>query len=330
MKILIIRFSSIGDIVLTSPIPRLLKKKLPNSKIHFLTKKIYSDIYSNNIYLNKLYLFDNNLFQLIKELKKNNYDLIIDLHNNMRSILLRVVLGVNSLVYNKNRFKRWLIVNFKLKLDIPHIVDSYIDTLSTLNIINDNKGLDYFLSSNDKIEFDSIPKSHRKGFDILVIGAKHNTKVLPVKKLIELCDIINGPIILIGGKSEIKPSIIIENYFKKSKSNLKESKIKNLLNKKTIIFNMVGKITINQSASLIENANIIYTHDTGMMHIASAFKKEIISIWGSTHPSLGFYPYGTKFKIFQNEKIKCRPCTKIGYNNCPLGHFKCMKEIKFS
>ena len=329
MKILIIRFSSIGDIVLTSPVPRLIKKSLPNSEIHFLTKKIYSDLYSHNIYLDKLYLLDNDLVSISKDLKKNNYDIIIDLHNNLRSNILRLILGVKSLVYNKNRFKRWLLVNLKIKITIPHIVDSYIKTLSPLKITNDNEGLDYFLSSKDNIELNRLPKTHKKGYVVLIVGAKYNTKVLPSYKLIELCDKINAPIVLLGGNSEYESSIRIENYFKQSNSKIEESKVRDLLNKKTIIFNMVGKLSINQSASVISRADIIYTHDTGMMHIATAFKKDIVSIWGSSHPELGFYPYQTEFKIHHNDKIKCRPCSKIGYNSCPIGHFKCMNDLTF-
>lgn len=329
MKILIIRFSSLGDIVLTSPVPRLIKKSFPNSEVHFLTKKIYSDTYENNININKIYLLDRNFFQLYNELKKNNYDLIIDLHNNLRSFFLRKLLRIKSIVYNKHRLKRWLLVNLKFKFNIPHIVDSYIETLSSLNIKNDKKGLDYFLSKNDFNSLRLLPKSHINGFVVLIIGAKHKTKVLPTKKLIELCDKINRPIVLIGGKLEIKSSIKIANYFQKSIKKSKELKLKMLLNKKTNIFNLVGKLSINQSASIIKKSKKVYTHDTGMMHIATALKKEIVSIWGSSHPILGFYPYNSKFTVLQNDKIKCRPCSKIGYSTCPLAHFRCMNEMKF-
>ncbi len=329
MKILIIRFSSLGDIVLTSPVPRLIKKRFPNSEIHFLTKKTYSDIYLHNINIDKIYLLDKNFFQLYNNLNKNNYDLIIDLHNNLRSFFLRKLLRIKSIIYNKNRLKRWLIVNLKLNFKIPHIVDSYIETLSSLNIKNDSNGLDYFLIKNDFNSLNLLPNSHRRKFVVLIVGAKHKTKVLPTKKLIELCDKINETIILIGGKSEIKSSIEIENYFLKSKKKSKELKLQMLLNKKTKIFNLVGKLSINESASIIKKSKKVYTHDTGMMHIAAALKKEIISIWGSSHPILGFYPYNSKFTVLQNDKIKCRPCSKIGHSSCPLSHFRCMNEMKF-
>ena len=174
---------------------------------------------------------DENFFELYKKLKKNNYDLIIDLHNNIRSFFLRKLLGVKSLIYNKNRLKRWLIVNLKLKVKIPHIVDSYIKTLSSMNIKNDNKGLDYFLVKND-FKCLNLYQSFTEKVLFLVIGAKHKTKILPTKKLIELCDKINEPIVLIGGKSEIKSSIEIENYFKNSNKKSKELKLQLLLNKK--------------------------------------------------------------------------------------------------
>jgi len=108
--------------------------------------------------------------------------------------------------------------------------------------------------------------------------------------------------------------------------------VKDLVTKKilkTKIFNLVGKLSINESASIIKKSKKVYTHDTGMMHIAAALKKEIVSIWGSSHPILGFYPYNSKFTVLQNAKIKCRPCSKIGHSSCPLSHFRCMNEMKF-
>ena len=141
MKILIIRFSSLGDIVLTTPIPRLLKKKYPNSEIHFITKKIYSSIYNNNINVDKVIEFSNNLLETYKNLKKENYDLVIDLHNNLRSIFLKLLLFKKTYTYNKEFLRRWIYVNTKIKLKIKHITISYIETLKNLGIEDDNQKL---------------------------------------------------------------------------------------------------------------------------------------------------------------------------------------------
>ena len=327
MKILIIRFSSFGDVVLSTPVPRLLKNKYPESVIHFITKKEYNSIYNNNNYVDKVIKFEKNLYQTYIKLRNEKYNLIIDLHNNLRSNYLKLLLFKRSYTYDKQFFKRWLVNNFKLNLKIKHIASSYIETLRGLNIDDDRMGLDFYIDENNKIFKKDLPISHRNGFYSFVMGAKHFTKRLPVKKIIELCDKINKPIILIGGKDEISNSLKVENFFKSRKIN--KGYIKRTLDKKTIIYNLCGKLSINQSASIIQASKAVYTNDTGFMHVAAAFKKRVIAIFGSTHPNLGFYPYKTNFFIYQNNKLSCRPCTKIGLSRCPLKHFKCMNEIKF-
>ena len=97
-----------------------------------------------------------------------------------------------------------------------------------------------------------------------------------------------------------------------------------------MLWNACGKYRLSQSASLISQARYVISHDTGLMHISAAFQKPIVSIWGSTVLDLGMYPYRTKFIALENKKLWCRPCSKIGYSSCPLGHFKCMKELSFN
>jgi len=327
LKILIIRFSSFGDVVLSTPVPRLLKNKYPESVIHFITKKEYSSIYNNNIYVDKVIKFEKNLYQTYIKLRNEKYNLIIDLHNNLRSNYLKLLLFKRTYTYDKQFFKRWLVTNFKLNLKIKHIASSYIETLRGLNIDYDRMGLDFYIDENNKIFKKDLPISHRNGFYSFIMGAKHFTKRLPVKKIIELCDKINKPIILIGGKDEISNSLKVENFFKSINTDYDD--IARTLDKKTIIYNLCGKLSINQSASIIQASKAVYTNDTGFMHVAAAFKKRVIAIFGSTHPNLGFYPYKTNFFIYQNNKLSCRPCTKIGLSRCPLKHFKCMNEIKF-
>ena len=93
------------------------------------------------------------------------------------------------------------------------------------------------------------------------------------------------------------------------------------------IYNACGKFSLNESADIIRKSKLVISHDTGLMHIAAAFKKNILSVWGNTVPSFGMYPYLTSYEVFQVNKLWCRPCSKIGFEKCPLGHFKCMREI---
>ncbi len=312
-KFLIIRFSSIGDIVLTTPVIRCLKQQYPDAEVHYVTKKSYETLLENNPYIDKIFVLENGLSELIKFLQSERYDYVIDLHNNLRTTIIKIRLGVKSFSFDKLNLQKWILVKFKKTL-MPnvHIVDRYMKTVESLGVKNDNKGLNYFISEKDEISLDWLPENFRNGYAVYAIGGQHETKKLPFRKMIELCQTIKLPLVLIGGKED---TIISEQLTTNSKN--------------IPIFDTCGKCNFNQSASIIQNSEVVYTHDTGMMHVASALKKKVISIWGNTVPEFGMYPYQTDFEVIENKDLNCRPCSKIGYNKCPLGHFKCMNELKF-
>ena len=312
-KFLILRFSSIGDIVLTTPVIRCLKQQYPDAEVHYATKKSYQSLLENNPYIDKVFVLDKSLNDLISQLKTERYDYIIDLHNNLRTTILKLRLGVKSFSFDKLNFQKWILVKFKKNImSNVHIVDRYMKTVESLGVKNDNKGLDYFIPAKDEMPLDWLPENFRNGYAVYAIGGQHETKKLPLNKMIELCKTIQLPLVLIGGKEDAVISYQLS------------------VNSKTIpIFDTCGKCNLNQSASIIKNASIIYTHDTGMMHVAAALKKKVISIWGNTVPAFGMYPYQTDFEVIEHPDLHCRPCSKIGYEKCPLGHFKCMNELKF-
>ena len=172
----------------------------------------------------------------------------------------------------------------------------------------------------------SLPESFQNGYVAFVIGSSGFTKILPFEKMVELCDKINRPIILIGGKEDFERGKQLENFFSQSSTKPSFEEGLKKLNKKTQIYNGCGHYILGQSASLVKQADFVFGHDTGLTHLGAAFKKTIYSIWGGTVPN-NFYSYGTKFYILENNKVRCRPCSKSGRKKCPKGHFKCMKEI---
>ena len=207
-----------------------------------------------------------------------------------------------------------------------HVVDRYMKTVKKLGVVNDDQGLDYVIPGDEEIEIASLPEDFHKGYVVFVIGSSGFTKILPFEKMVELCDKINRPIVLIGGKEDIDNGKKLQVFFSKtSTSPVIEEGLKKL-NKKTLIYNGCGQYSIGQSASIVKQADYVFGHDTGLTHLAAAFKKTIYSIWGGTVPN-NFYSYGTRFYIIENNKINCRPCSKSGRRKCPKGHFKCMKEI---
>ncbi len=328
MKILVIRFSSIGDIVLTTPVVRTLKTQLENAEVHYATKIQFKSIFEENPYIDKMHYLQKDLSGFIQQLREENFDFIVDLHHNLRTRIIKTVLLAKSTSFNKLNVEKWLMVNFKInKLPNIHIVDRYLETVKSLGVKNDTLGLDYFIPEKDVVPMEWLPETHRNGYVAYAIGAQHQTKKLPIDRMIELCDRINRPIILLGGKEDAAVGEQIGSFFDKTTGSLQYEEGLKELNKRTMIYNACGKYNLNQSASLVKQAKYVFTHDTGLMHIAAAFKKEIFSIWGNTIPEFGMYPYRTKFTVLENTKLSCRPCSKIGYNECPKKHFKCMKEI---
>ncbi|MCD4790582.1 MAG: glycosyltransferase family 9 protein [Bacteroidales bacterium] len=313
-KILVIRFSSIGDIVLTTPIIRCLKEQLKDVEIHFLTKTAFEPVLRNNPYIDKIFTIENKIDEVIADLKKESYFHIVDLHKNFRSKGVILKLKKPSSTFSKINVRKWLIVNFKINL-LPelHIVDRYFQAVKKLSVKNDAKGLDYFIPKREEVNLTTIPVSHHKGYIGWVIGGKHNTKIYPEENIVEVCRKIDYPVVLLGGNEDFE----------------KGERIKNEAGKN--IFNACGKYNINQSASLVKQANKIITNDTGLMHIAAAFQKIIISLWGNTIPEFGMSPYmpGDEDKsiILEVKGLSCRPCSKLGYKKCPKKHFDCMEKI---
>ncbi len=327
MKILIIRFSSIGDIVLSTPVIRVIKTQL-NADVHFATDEKHKSVLENNPYLNKTHTFKNSIRELFRELKEESFDFIVDLENNFGTKIITTRLGVKCYSFKKLGFKKWLLVNLKInKIPSLHMVDRFMELVAPLEVKMDSLGLDYFIPEKDEVEHDWLPETHQNGYIVFAIGAAYKTKQLPVKRMIELCDRINKPIILVGEKEDQEIANEIEQFFERGTKS-QEKEIEDL-KKNTIIFNACGKFSFNQSASIIEKASWVFTHENDMMHVAAALKKTIYSIWGSTVPTFGNYPYRTKFIIFENNKIKCRPCSSNGFDKCPKGHFKCMNDVVF-
>jgi ADP-heptose:LPS heptosyltransferase len=313
-KVLLLRFSSIGDIVLTSPIIRCLKAQVNDIEIHFLTKQSFASILTTNPDVTKVFTIQKKVAEVLSLLKKENYDYIIDLHHNFRTKQVIWSLQKPSKSFPKLNFKKWLLVQLKInQMPVVHIVDRYFKAAAHFSVFNDLKGLDFFIPGKDEVKLHELPENLSKGFIALVIGAQHFTKRMPNDKIIDLCSKLPLPVVLIGGKEDVTNANLIEQA---------------LGNK---VHNACGKYNLFQSASIIRQSSLVISHDTGMMHIAAAFNKKIISVWGNTVPEFGMYPYmpahiENSF-VAEVKNLSCRPCSKIGKTSCPKGHFKCMNDL---
>ncbi len=310
VKFLVVRLSSIGDIILTTPVVRHLKQQVEDAEIHYLTKSAYLPLLEANPYIDRIHPFDGDIKSCIDLLRSEGIDYVIDLHHNIRSARIKQGLKRIAFSVNKLNWEKWLYVTFKIdRMPNRHMVDRNLDTIKSFIEERDDKGLDYFIPEKDEVDTRSLPEAFRKGYMGLAIGAQHETKKLPVELLVKLCQKLEHPVVILGGPGD---------------QEIGEALVNALPGKE--ILNGCGHYSIHQSASLVRQAKVLITHDTGLMHMGAAFQKKIISVWGNTVPQFGMLPYRADPSSVQFEVtgLSCRPCSKIGYQKCPKRHFKCM------
>ena len=310
-KILIIRFSSIGDIVLTTPIVRCLKKCYPDAELHYITKKNFASILEQNPYITKIHLFNGAFKKSANVLKAENFDFIVDLHHNLRSQRFLLYLQRPSSSFKKLNIRKWLLIKTKINL-MPkiNVVDRYFKAVSSLNVKNDLLGADFFINPNIELPEDIEQFLHRSHVVTLAVGSKHATKQLPVEKIRELLRLTTFSVLLLGASEDVsKADEVIPDFEDR-------------------VLSACGRLSLQQSALALSKSKALITGDTGMMHIAAALNIHIFTLWGNTVPAFGMYPYCPKDQsladVFQVSNLSCRPCSKLGYKKCPKGHFKCM------
>ena len=329
-KILIIRLSSIGDIVLATPLVRVVRARFPSSHIDFLVRKEYAELVRYNKNLNRIVEFDaktgfSGLRTLKNQLRAEHYDLVLDIHNSLRSRYLRMLIGVkNIVVVNKHIFARTMLVKFKKNYyrGLVSIVDRYIETMNTFGVRNDHAGLELLIP--DEVRARVMKRMAVSGVDThkKIIGfcpsAKHATKCWPQERFsqlgIRLLNQYDATILLFGGPADKERC----------------SAIADVINGQTGIGHAVdlsGELSLLETAAAVEFCTILVTNDSGLMHIASAMKKKLVAIFGSTVREFGFFPVGTESIIVERTGLYCRPCSHIGRSTCPEGHFRCMNEI---
>ena len=318
-RILIVRFSSIGDIVLTFPVVAAVKSLYPNCKIDYVTKKSFKVLLEGCPAIDHVFLLQDSLQTLRREINFAQYDAILDLHNNIRSrMLLRFHLN-KVFRFPKNNFEKWLLTTLKIfPKQRKHVVERYLSTLSGLESKwkIDTANNPYTIPSSAQFDIQARFHFAPKTYVSIAIGAQFATKRLPTDMLIDLVKKINGPVLLLGGEEDVASS----------KAILDACQGQNLIS-------AVGVTNIHESAWLVKNTRALVTHDTGLMHIGASFDVPLHVIWGNTIRDFGMYPYRLEQEeVFHYEvaDLSCRPCSKIGYQSCPKGHFSCMRKQELS
>ncbi|OAV44191.1 glycosyltransferase family 9 protein [Lewinella sp. 4G2] len=318
-KILIVRFSSIGDIVLTTPVIRCVKEQT-GAEVHFLTKAPFASILEANPHVDRVISIRKDLSEVAKQLAEAGYDGCIDLHGNLRTLELKARLAQpfaphprpRTKTFDKLNYEKFLLTRFKIdRMPDVHIVQRYLAAAAPFGVVDDGKGLDYFIPEKDRVDLKEVGIPNR--YVAFVIGAAHATKRLTEAQMREFCEDHDEAIVLLGGPAEREIGARLS-------AGLDH------------VSNACGAFNLAGSADLVRQARVVLTHDTGLMHVAAAFKKPIVSVWGNTVPALGMYPYLPGQEGLEKERrqeildLDCRPCSKIGFQKCPRGHFSCIKK----
>ena len=334
-RILVIRFSSVGDIVLSSLLVRLLRHRFPQSEIEYLVKEEFADLVRYNPHISRVLTFPNNgtfrdLHEFRRKHRPERYDLLVDIHDNLRSRYLR--LGAPHTVrIRKRKIARFLLVKCKWNVyprfgGAPSVAERYVETVQHYGIRDDGKGLELFVPPAAQETVAALLTSLGKRPSDRLIGvcpaAKHWNKMWLEDRFAEAAANVsaefNAGIVLLGsGKEE-------EARAKRIEQQIRER------NPVASVLNSAGKLSLAETAAMMDHCSVVLSNDSGLMHIAAARKRNIVAIFGPTVRELGFYPFGTRSVVVEQDGLPCRPCTHIGLPECPKRHFKCMSDLSVS
>lgn len=310
-KILVIRLSSIGDIILTTPLLRSINLAWPEARIDYCTKAPFVPLLSTNPRITTLYTTE--------QPPSGTYDLVVDLQNNLRShAIVRRLRPLRVVHYKKGNWKKWLLVQCKINLygTSTSVVDRYLYSLKEFGVSGDLQGCELYPTSEEQVFANTYLKDGQKTL-ALCFGAKHSTKRYPPSGFAAIITLLLKEralrVLLLGGKEDAAEA----------------SEIMNALpdGYRSMVVNLAGNCSLMQTAALLQQADAVLCNDTGLMHMASAFGKKLFVLFGSSSAAFGFLPYHTPYDLFEVAGLYCRPCSHIGRDHCPKGHFRCMNDL---
>jgi heptosyltransferase-2 len=330
-KTLIIRFSSVGDIVLSTPLIRSLRRQMPQAQIDYLVRADYADLLRGNPHLSRLIEFRRggtlaDLRRLRAVIRETGYDCIIDIHGSLRSRILCRGMG-NVVRIRKRIFARFLLVHFRKDLyrffgGSPQVVERYFEPLAPWNLADDGEGPELFPSASAHARAEEVlrPLQERGGGHLIGLcpSARHFTKMWPPERFAESAVALGlqhgSGIVLFGSAAEAERCTAIADRIVSMAPSVG-------------VLSTAGVLSLPETAAAMDCCDIVVTNDSGLMHIAAARKRKIVAVFGSTVRQFGFFPPAVQSIVVEEHGLGCRPCTPIGRASCPRGHFRCMLDI---
>lgn len=325
-KVLVIRLGSIGDIVLTTPVLRALKGGFPKAKICTIVKGEYVQILEGNPHVDEIITVDTRgehkgfwrLVRLAKALRREGFDLVVDLHANLRSLLISSLVGGRRKIrYRKRWLQRRAMVYLKgFPVKSRHTVDLYLETLRPLGIEAIHRLPEVSLADEDfRFAQGLLNAEGAKGGELLIginPGAKWPTKRWTAEGFSALGD------------------LLIEKYgarvivFRDGTNSRFVAQVLSGMAHRPIT--PPERLSLGQLTALIGNCRLLVTNDSGPMHLAVGRGVPVVAMFGPTHPKLGFFPLGER-DIVLSKELNCSPCSLHGRRKCHKGVRECMELI---
>jgi len=322
-NVLVIRFSSIGDVILITPMLRAIKTQYPACRLHVAVRREFSVLLRNNPHIDRLIVVDTalgnqGLRALNLQLVGERYEAVFDLQNNFRSRLLRNGLSRNIHIVDKRQWRRLLLVKAGINWyrDLVPVSDRYMETAHRYDVLPDARGAELF--PDDDLRDNARLKLRATGWNAetpllgICPGAKHFTKRWPEERFAALARMLlekGYDLAVFGGDDEARAAASLHALHP------------------TRVHDCCGRLSLMETAAAMKHCETVFCNDSGLMHMAAAMGVPVVAIFGSTVREFGFYPYHQHSVVVETAGLRCRPCTHIGTATCPKKHFGCMRLV---
>lgn len=316
--ILIVRFSSIGDIILTTPLVRAIRKRHPTARITYVVREDFADLVRHNPRIERVITWKHrsSLRPLARELASEAWTHRLDLQGSTRSARLRRLVGGEWSGYPKHRVRRTMLILSRRRLggDLGPVVERYAQAAASLDVTLDDQPAEVYTSVEAERRAAEFAERHGLGRTrrllALVPGAAHFTKRWPPEYWGALVDRLapGNDLVILGGKAEAELGSALAERGGPG------------------VASAAGVTSLLETAALLRRSAAVAAGDTGVMHLATAVGTPVIAMYGPGVPEFGFYPWRAKARVLEVD-IGCRPCSAHGSSRCPRGHHRCLRDI---
>jgi len=316
LRVLCVRFSSIGDVLLTTPLVRALHRRHPDAELYFVTKRALAPLVVENPNLNRVIELEPNqrITDLARRLRALRPTHGLDLHGSLRSAALRLLVPCQWSAYSKRKLARTALIAAKINIYGKHVPvpERYFEAARALDVQPDGGPPELFLApaARERIARWLAERGlDRRPFAALAPGAAHATKRWPIRHWVALAEQLRTMgygLVAVGGPGGGDPELARQ---------LGPG-----------VHSAAGEFTLQETGACLARAAVVVSGDTGVMHMATAVGTRVVALFGPTVEQFGFFPYGGRAEVLERD-LGCRPCSAMGTERCPLGHHRCLEEI---